>query len=176
MSDARKPVWQNLLSCIQETSDPKDNIYVLLVTKPVENEFSLKKDFCSCADGLVEECAPKPLDDLVLYVRAGKQGGVNQSYLGFAERVLDPDSGGVSYTSDAFRHLNHEVGVRLLKLSETGRDVYFTSSLLGYEFAKVTEEMLGKMLCSDKSRELGFLNVDICKKLDDLKKLGLGNK
>ena len=176
MSDICNKVWQNLLFCIDETSDPKDDVYVLFVARPVKDEFSLKKDFRSCADGLVEECAPRPLDDLVLYVRAGKQEQVNQSYLGFAERILDPDSAKVSYTPDAFMQLNHEIGVRLLELSETGRDVYFTSSLLGYDSAKVTEEMVDKMLGSDKSREIGFVRVDILKKLDDLKKLGFGNE
>lgn len=165
MSGVNDNVWQSLISCINETSDPKDNIYVLFVAKPVQNEFSLKKDFYSCEDGLVAECAPCPLDDLILYVRAGKQGEVIPNSFGFAERVLSPDSARVSYNPDAFRKLNHEVGVRLLRLSETGRDVYFTSHLLGYESAKVDAEMIDTLLGLDKSTALGFVTVDILKKL-----------
>lgn len=165
MGEASELAWQSLISCIQETSTQKDCVYALLVSRPVPDESSRHKDICSCADGRVKERAPCPLDDLILYVRAGEHGKVNQSYLGFAERVLDPDSAKVSYTNDAFRQLKHEAGVRLLKLSETGRDVYFTSSLLGYKLEKVNEELLDKLLGSDKRSELGFVRVDILKKL-----------
>lgn len=165
MSDVTEKIWQNLISCIQETSNQEDDIYTLLASRPVFNEFSRHKDICSCTDGRLKECAPCPLDDFILYLHAGGRGKINECYLGFADRILDQDSAKVSYVPEAFAQLKHETGLRLLRLYETGRDVYFTSELLGYKAEKVTKEIIDNLLDSDKSRKLGLVRIDLLKKL-----------
>ena len=105
------------------------------------------------------------MDNLYLYIRAGRDGRISQHNFGIAERILDPDSASVQYDPGSLREIRREVGVRLLRLSEIGRDVYFTGSLLGYESAKVDEGVLDGLLGTGRSRNLGFVRIDTLKKI-----------
>lgn len=153
--------WRVLFDSIQELTDSEEPLRVILGIQPVSD--GMKKDYGVDEQGVFSELPHYPIDNFFLYVttRDKPDKFLCPVYLGSGKRQFDPDSNDYYYySSSVIRQLNHEIGLRIERLKELKRDVYFTSKFLDYENEEATQEFIDGLLNS-YGKELGIVKEKI---------------
>jgi len=152
--------WRVLYDSVKELTDAEEPVHAILGIKPVSD--GLKKDYGIDEQGVFAELPHYPLDNFFLYVTTKDKPDdfLGPVYLGSGRRKQDPDSNHYDYSSKVIGQLRHEVGLRLERLKELNKDVYFTSKFLGYEKKEITQEFIDGLLNSD-NKDLGVVKEKI---------------
>lgn len=141
--------WKSVFDAVKILSCPDEQIHVHLVQRPLEDR--IHKDYCVGLSGELKEMPSYPVDTFLLYVTAGESpyDDLGFVYLGSGSREKDPDSNGYDYSNRVIGQLRQEIGLRLRRLKSLGRDVYLTSSFLGYDRKEATDKFIDGLLVSD---------------------------
>jgi hypothetical protein len=152
--------WRVLFEAVEELTGPEEPVRAILGIKPVSD--GIKKDYGIDEQGIFSELPHYPIDNFFLYVTTQNKPDkfLCPVYLGSGKRQFDPDSNEYYYSSKVIRQLNHEIGLRLERLKELGRGVYFTSKFLDYENEEATPEFIDTLLNSD-NKEMGIVKEKV---------------